>query len=183
MPIGRKTKAVKLTSACYPEQENAPILGSNLDALIKVNYLFSLFTSFKYALMTPQKLSEIGKYVEKRVLKAILKKQYGFLYIILFFDQIQLPKNLFRYLSCHHQFVHRQLTNLLRSLRSKFSSRNHETVQKSRQHQPDTLERHSRNGLRDGTFRKKHIFISSSSNSQNSDLITTLPNIKTSASF
>jgi hypothetical protein len=31
----------------------------------------------KYALMNPQKLSEIGKYVEKRVVKDFAKKQYG----------------------------------------------------------------------------------------------------------
>ena len=76
--LGRKTKAVKLTSACYPDQENAPIIGSNLDALIKVFVFYTLPTHCQYALMTPQKLAEIGKYVEKRVYKAINKKQYGF---------------------------------------------------------------------------------------------------------
>ena len=36
MPFGQNPKYKRLTSACYPEQENEKVIGSNIDALIKV---------------------------------------------------------------------------------------------------------------------------------------------------
>lgn len=63
MGLGRKTKGIKLLTSVYPE-DNSPVLHSNLEALIK------------YALMNPQKLSEIGKYIEKRVIKDLSKARY-----------------------------------------------------------------------------------------------------------
>ncbi len=65
--LRRKSKGIKIIKAVYPDTEspNAVPVHHQLDALIK------------YVLMNPHKLSEIGKYIEKKVKKDLYKTRYG----------------------------------------------------------------------------------------------------------
>eukprot|EP01116_Phalansterium_solitarium_P025324 TRINITY_DN9631_c0_g1_i1.p1 TRINITY_DN9631_c0_g1~~TRINITY_DN9631_c0_g1_i1.p1 ORF type:complete len:268 (+),score=76.21 TRINITY_DN9631_c0_g1_i1:113-916(+) len=65
MRVGGTSKGIKLIKSCYPDTQFETVIHSSLDSLIK------------YVLMNPGKLGEIGKFLEKRVRKCLIRGRFG----------------------------------------------------------------------------------------------------------